>query len=105
MKTFVAPFLRNAAAALAIAAMAAGQAFALPTMASAPNAPASPDPIVLAAADCHAIGMQEANKVGGQLAKATPDVRNGQPVCVIVVLMPARDGQRPIRNEIVVPAG
>ncbi len=58
-----------------------------------------------AAPDCHAIGQQYAAQSGGQLAKATPEVRGGQQVCVIVVLMPAKDGQRPRRNEIVVPAG
>lgn len=63
---------------------------------------ASPAP---AAPDCHAIGQRYAAQAGGQLARATPDVRGGQQVCVIVVLMPAKDGQRPRRNEIVVPAG
>lgn len=58
-----------------------------------------------AAPDCHAIGQQYAAQAGGQLARATPEVRGGQQVCVIVVLMPAKDGQRPRRNEIVVPAG
>lgn len=60
---------------------------------------------VVAAPDCHAIGQRYAAQAGGQLARATPEVRGGQQVCVIVVLMPARDGQRPRRNEIVVPAG
>ncbi len=60
---------------------------------------------VLAAPDCHAVGQQYAAQAGGQLAKATPEVRGGQQVCVIVVLMPGKDGQRPRRNEIVVPAG
>ena len=68
-------------------------------LAAAPALPAS------AAPDCHAIGQRHAAQAGGQLARATPEVRNGQQVCVIVVLMPARDGQRPRRNEIVVPAG
>ena len=57
-----------------------------------------------AAPDCHAIGQRHAAQAGGQLARATPETRNGQEVCVIVVLMPAKDGQRPRRNEIVVPA-
>mgnify|MGYP000940903332 CR=1 FL=1 len=56
------------------------------------------------APDCHAVGQREASRVGGQLARATPENRGGQQVCVIVVLMPAKDGQRPRRNEIVVPA-
>ena len=55
--------------------------------------------------DCYAIGMQHAAQEGGQLARATAEMRGDQRVCVIVVLMPARDGQRPRRKEIVVPAG
>lgn len=55
--------------------------------------------------DCYAIGMQQAAQEGGQLARATAEMRGDQRVCVIVVLMPARDGQRPRRKEIVVPAG
>jgi hypothetical protein len=54
---------------------------------------------------CHAVGQRYAAQAGGHLARATPDVRGGQQVCVIVVLLPARDGQRPRREEIVVPAG
>ena len=73
--------------------------------ASGVAAPAVPGGVVVAAADCYAIGQQQAAQVGGQLAKATPEVRGGQQVCVIVVLVPARDGQRPRRTEIVVPAG
>lgn len=66
---------------------------------------ASPFETAQASGDCYAIGMQQAAQAGGQLARATAEVRGGQRVCVIVVLMPARDGQRPRRNEIVVPAG
>ena len=55
--------------------------------------------------DCYAIGMQHAAAEGGQLARATAETRGSQRVCVIVVLMPAKDGQRPRRKEIVVPAG
>lgn len=58
-----------------------------------------------ASGDCYAIGTQQAAREGGQLARATSEMRGGQRVCVIVVLMPARDGQRPRRKEIVVPAG
>ena len=58
-----------------------------------------------ASGDCYAIGMQQAAQEGGQLARATAEMRGNQQVCVIVVLMPARDGQRPRRKEIVVPAG
>jgi len=58
-----------------------------------------------AAADCYSVGQRVASENGGQLAKATPSTRRGKTVCVIVVLIPAKDGQRPRRAEIVVPAG
>ncbi len=57
-----------------------------------------------AAADCYAIGQQVADQNGGTLAKASQTTRGGQEVCVIVVLVPGKDGQRPRRSEIVVPA-
>ena len=65
----------------------------------------APPSAAQASGDCYAIGMQRAAQEGGQLARATSENRGGQQVCVIVVLMPARDGQRPRRKEIVVPAG
>lgn len=58
-----------------------------------------------AAADCYSVGQRVAAQNGGQLARATPETRRGNTVCVVVVLIPAKDGQRPRRVEIVVPAG
>jgi hypothetical protein len=58
-----------------------------------------------AAADCYSVGQQVAAQKGGQLAKARPETRRGKTVCVVVILIPAKDGQRPRRAEIVVPAG
>lgn len=60
--------------------------------------------ILVAQADCYAIGQQVAADNGGTLAKAQSANRGGQEVCVIVVLVPGKDGQRPRRTEIVVPA-
>ncbi|OQM73601.1 hypothetical protein [Manganibacter manganicus] len=57
------------------------------------------------AASCYAIGQQVAAQKGGTLAKASQGSRGGQQVCVIVVLVPGKDGQRPRRTEIVVPQG
>ena len=45
------------------------------------------------------------DRYGGTLAKASQQNRGGQTVCVIVVLVPGKDGQRPRRTEVVVPAG
>lgn len=57
-----------------------------------------------AAADCTAVGQQVAAAQGGKLAKATPSVQNGRDVCVVVVLVPGRDGEKPRRVEVAVPA-
>ena len=58
----------------------------------------------VAQADCYAIGEQVAAREGGQLAKASSRNQGGRTVCVIVVLVPGRDGERPRRAEFVVPA-
>ena len=58
----------------------------------------------MAAADCYSVGEQVAAQYGGTLAKASQQNRGGQTVCVIVVLVPGKDGQRPRRTEVVVPA-
>lgn len=57
------------------------------------------------AASCYAVGQQVASQKGGTLAKASQANRGGQQVCVIVILVPGKDGQRPRRTEIVVPQG
>ena len=92
--------LRKAALALAAAGLFASQAIALPVI-----EPSADQPVVLAAGDCYAIGQQVAAQNGGTLAKASQATRGGQQVCVIVVLVPGKDGQRPRRSEIVVPMG
>ncbi|CAN7437389.1 hypothetical protein LJR234_003027 [Mesorhizobium amorphae] len=97
MKTLRSHF-RTATLALAAAGLFASQATAMSVVASADT-----QPIVLAASDCYAIGQQVAEQNGGTLAKASQSTRGGQPVCVIVVLVPGKDGQRPRRSEIVVP--
>jgi hypothetical protein len=57
-----------------------------------------------AAADCYGIGQQIAAQQGGQLANVRESNQGGQTVCVIVVLVPGKDGGRPRREEFVVPA-
>ncbi|RWA71035.1 MAG: hypothetical protein EOQ28_19765 [Mesorhizobium sp.] len=86
--------IRTATLALAAAGLFASQAIALPSV---------DGPVVLAASDCYAIGQQVAAQNGGTLAKASQATRGGQQVCIIVVLVPGKDGQRPRRSEIVVP--
>lgn len=68
------------------------------------TAPQKSKLIVAAAGDCAAVGEQVAAQQGGQLAKATPTTQNGRPMCVVVVLVPGRDGERPRRVEVAVPA-
>lgn len=58
----------------------------------------------VAGADCAEIGQQVAAQQGGTLTKATAAVQNGAPVCIVVVLVPGRDGERPRRVEVAVPA-
>jgi len=94
------PRLRSIVIALIASTMWLGQAVA------APNAmePSFPSPLQTVQADCYAIGQQVAAQNGGQLARASASNRGGQQVCVIVVLVPGKDGQRPRRAEFVVPA-
>lgn len=56
------------------------------------------------AADCAEIGKRVANEQGGTLARATLETQNGSNVCVVVVVIPARDGEKPRRVEVAVPA-
>ncbi len=65
---------------------------------------AAEQPVIVAQADCYAIGQQIAAQNGGTLAKASQSNQGGQTVCVIVVLVPGKEGQRPRRQEFVVPA-
>ncbi|WP_436118603.1 hypothetical protein [Phyllobacterium sp. LjRoot231] len=56
------------------------------------------------AADCSSVGQRVADSQGGTLARATSVVQNGKEVCVVVVLIPGKDGERPRRVEVAVPA-
>jgi len=91
--------VRLLAATAALAAFTASQA-----VASQAYAPAGTGEVMTAAADCYSIGEQVAAQYGGTLAKASQQNSGGQIVCVIVVLVPGKDGQRPRRTEVVVPA-
>src|SRR5262245_57363370 len=89
---------RFAISALTGLAMLAGEAGAVPL-----EHPDAASPVVLAQGDCYAIGEQIAAQNGGTLAKASPSSQGGQPVCVVVILVPGKDGQRPRRVQMVVP--
>lgn len=91
---------------MAALALGAGLAFASPPALAVPVVvPQAANPVMPVAADCYAVGQQVAAQKGGTLAKASQSTRGGQAVCVIVVLVPGKDGERPRRAEIVVPQG
>jgi hypothetical protein len=101
-----APNIKRTVAAVAGVVLAHVAAHIAPAAAAplpVPNAPPTAEVFHLVAADCYAIGQQVAAQEGGTLAKASPATEGGQPVCRIVVLLPAKDGQRPRRAEFVVP--
>lgn len=87
-----------AAAALGLATLPPASAWSLTRPGFEPAAPLLP-----VAGGCYAVGQRVAAQKGGQLAKASQETRGGQSVCVIVVLVPRGGGQRPSRQEIVVP--
>ena len=92
--------------ALVALALTAGAAFGVPSAMAIPvPVPQTESAVIPVAADCYAVGQQVAAQKGGTLAKASQSTRGGQTVCVIVVLVPGKDGQRPRRAEVVVPQG
>ncbi len=67
--------------------------------------PAAHRPVLLAAADCTAIGRAEASRNGGQLRRAVAVQRGGQTVCQIVYTVPSKGGKPPRRVERNIPVG
>jgi len=55
------------------------------------------------AADCTAIGQRVAADQGGQLTKATQVQKKGRDTCVVVVIVPGKNGEKPRRVERAVP--
>lgn len=87
------------AAALAAGIGVPGARAGLPPVAP----PSVPELVHEAAANCYAVGKAVAAQNGGTLAAAREAKRGGQNVCVIVVLIPAKNGQRGRRQEFVIP--
>lgn len=75
------------------------QAFAGPVKTAADAA----DLTVPVEVDCYAVGEQIAQQNGGTVAKAAPVSQDGQPMCKIVILVPASDGEPPKRMDFIVP--
>lgn len=88
--------------ALGIAALAL---FGPAPLAGVPSfvAPAAAQELMASGGDCRAVGQRYASQVGGQLARASAETRGGRTVCVVVVLMPARDGNHPQRDQVELP--
>ena len=95
--------LRSLTTASLVLGLGASQAMALssPSLVEWPKNEAG---TMVAAADCYSIGQQIASQHGGTLARASSANRGGRQVCIIVVLVPGREGERPRRAEFVVPA-
>ena len=70
---------------------------------SAAPLPAAEPVLMVAQADCYAVGQQVAAQSGGQLANVRQSKRGGQSVCVVVVIVPAKGGKRGRKIEVVVP--
>jgi hypothetical protein len=88
------PFLRSVLLVLALCASAKA--------AGAEEASAF-EPILLAQGGCSAAAQQAAAQTGGQVLSVQTAQRGGQTVCVVTVLIPARDGDRPRRTTITIP--
>lgn len=96
MKTFV----RSLVHSIALVGLLAAPGFA-----GAPVAPVeAPAFAIPTAGSCNAAAQQAAAQYGGR-ARATLQNRGGQQVCVIVVVVEGKKGERGQRIEVVVPAG
>lgn len=71
-------------------ALAPGVATAIPF--GVPEAPAST--VVKAAGDCRAIGQRKAAQHGGVLADVRVEQRGGRTVCVGVIIVQGKNGER-----------
>ena len=89
-----------------LAIAACGLAFAWTEVLAAPAIMPPATPVLLheVQADGYSIGQQIAAENGGTLARASASNQGGRQVCVIVVLVPGKDGQRPRRAQFIVPA-
>ncbi|EJF75264.1 hypothetical protein HWV54_05810 [Bartonella alsatica] len=56
------------------------------------------------AAGCTEVGKGIATQKNGVLVRSKPVVQDGKDMCMIVVVVPARDGEKLRRVEVFVPA-
>ncbi|GAA5093662.1 hypothetical protein GCM10023260_00090 [Bartonella acomydis] len=55
------------------------------------------------AAECTEMGRKVASQENGVLVRSKPVVQDGKDMCMIVVVVPARNGEKLRRVEVVVP--
>lgn len=55
------------------------------------------------AAGCVEVGKKIATQENGVLVRLKPVVQDGKNMCMVVVVVPARDGEKPRRVEVFVP--
>lgn len=67
------------------------------------NAALSAQTIELAADNCFAAGQRYAAQQASTLVAAEAASRNGQPVCKVVILTQAKNGERPKREVVYIP--
>ncbi|GEM_PF-1464782 len=87
-----------------------GSALLLPALAAGPAVAANfaapveaPARSIQIAANCNAVAQEVGAQYGGR-AKGTAESRGGQEVCVVVVVVEGKKGERGQRIEVVVPA-
>lgn len=92
----IAKLCRTIAIATNALAFAVTGAFAAPTAVQL----TAPQFVQTVQADCYAIGQRVAAEMGGRLASVSSSGGN----CIVLVLIPAQNGQPPRRERVVVPA-
>ncbi len=84
---------------------AAGASYAVAPGSWSPAEPADDEPadeVRVAQGGCSAAAAQAAAQSGGQVLSVQTAERGGQTVCIVTVLVPARDGERPRRQTITI---
>ncbi|WP_455478572.1 hypothetical protein V3565_01505 [Bartonella sp. B10] len=56
------------------------------------------------ASECAEVGKEVAAQKSGVLVRSTPVVQDGKDMCLVVVVLPAREGKKLSRVEVFVPA-
>lgn len=92
-------FILSLAVAALIAASAVTRAEAAMTVLPSPQ----PDTILTVQGNCSAIAQQVAAENGGRVGRATIETRGGKKVCVVVVVINAKDGMPTQRLQREIP--